>query len=481
MSLSRKVSESLTRSMEGQLMLLFTAGATLLLITASVTLYEAIHHYMDGRMDPLFAGIIDDTIGDLSEPDGVQDVATELAAARVGAPPYWMRILDGKLAIAVETRGMSERVPLAEFPPPPVAGTARRDYIDASGRWMSVAVRAVNAHGAPFIIQVAEDRNADREFLRELRWMLGSLVAVGMLFSTAIASIVTRRGLRPLKAMERAVADVRVPQLAVRLAERSWPRELAPLALAFDQMMDRLEESFNRLSQFSADLAHELRTPIANLRGEAEVALTRVRTADEYRRVLESSMEEYERLTEITSKLLFLARADAEETEANLREIDARTVIDGLVEFYEPWAEERGVAVQSAGNAALRADAVLLRRALANLIENALHFTPPGGRVTVEIIPAGALSAFPRIHNPTPSEEAPENCLKIVVADTGCGIAPEHMPKLFDRFYQADPSRRKGGAGLGLALVKSIMNLHGGSATITSRSGLGTEVTLRFP
>jgi two-component system heavy metal sensor histidine kinase CusS len=346
---------------------------------------------------------------------------------------------------------------------------------------MSLAVRTVNSHGARFTIEVAEDRKADREFLREFCWMLAGLVSVGVLFSAAMASVVTRRGLRPLRAMEQAVGDVRVPQLAERLGARAWPRELAPLALAFDKMMDRLVESFTRLSQFSADLAHELRTPIANLRGEAEVALTKERTADEYRHVLESSMEEYERLTEMTSKLLFLARTEAEEAEVNLQEIDGRAVIDAILEFYEPWAEERGVALQSSGNATLRADAVLLRRALANLIENALHFTPPGGSVSVEIISAGGISAVPQPHNTAPAREIPGKWIKIVVTDTGCGIAPEHLPKLFDRFYQADPSRRKGGTGLGLALVKSIMNLHVGSVAIISQPGAGTEAVLQFP
>jgi len=462
-------------------MLLFTASATFLLIAVSVGLYGAIRHYMDRRIDPLLAGIIDDTTGDLNEPGGVQEVANELEASHARTPPYWVRILDRNQAIAVETRGMSERVPLTEFPPVPASGTGRRDYIDGNGHWMSVAIRRVDAPGADFTVEVAEDRHADREFLGELRWMLGGVVAAGVLFSGTMTSVVTRRGLRPLKAMEQAVADVRVPKLVERLGERSWPRELVPLALAFDQMMDRLVESFTRLSQFSTDLAHELRTPIANLRGEAEVALTRSRTADEYRRVLESSMEEYERLTEMTSKLLFLARTEAEEAEVNLQEIDARSVIEALLEFYQPWAEERSITLSSAGTASLRADAVLLRRALANLIENALHFTPPGGRVTIEIVLAGGVNAVLRLQSSTPPEEAPGNWLKIVVTDTGCGIAPEHLPKLFDRFYQADPSRRKGGNGLGLALVKSIMKLHGGSVAIISQPSVGTEVTLRFP
>ncbi len=324
---------------------------------------------------------------------------------------------------------------------------------------MSVAAIDATGPGATYLIQVAQDRREDAGFLRSLRWMLGGLVAAGVLFAAGMARLVARRGLRPLKAMEQAVAQVRAPRLNERLAEREWPRELAPLAAAFDEMMDRLEESFSRLSEFSADIAHELRTPIANLRGEAEVALTRGRTSEEYRQVIESSMEEYARLTEMTAKLLFLARADAEEAEVKPEELDCRAAVDALCEFYDPYAEERGVVLKRQGNGMVNADAVLLRRAVANLIENALRFTPAREEVTVEVAEPGIVR----------------------VRDTGCGIPPEHLPRLFDRFYQVDPARRRGGHGLGLALVKSIMKLHGGTVTITSEPGRGTEATLRFP
>ena len=323
---------------------------------------------------------------------------------------------------------------------------------------MSLGAQNIEAQGEKFTIQVAEDRREDVEFLRQLRWMLGGLIVGGAVFSGGMAIAVTRRGLRPLGAMERAVMQVRAPRLNERLGAHDWPRELTPLAAAFDEMLDRLEESFARLSRFSADLAHELRTPIANLRGEAEVALTRSRGAEEYRHVIESSLEEYERLTEMTTKLLFLARADADEAEVKPEDLDTRAMIDEMREFYEPFAAERGVTLKCAGQARVKADKVLLRRAVANLIENAVRFTPPGGEVTVATAEPGV----------------------ITVTDNGCGIAPEHLPRLFDRFYQADPARREGGTGLGLALVKSIMKLHGGTVTIASEPGRGTEATLRF-
>jgi len=445
--------------MEGRLLLLFTAGATALLIGISVTLYAAVLHYMEGRADVSLEAQIDDAHSDLSEVDGVQDVISELADADAGETEFWLRVLDKNGKTLAQSHGMDERLPASLFAGPQRAEVRGRDYTVGDGTWMSLTSEAVTANGVEYTIQVAEDRHADRDFLRELRWILGGLIAAGVLYSAWMARMVTRRGLRPLKAMEKAVERVRATQLGTRLGKQDWPRELVPLATAFDDMMDRLEESFNRLSQFSADLAHELRTPIANLRGEAEVALSRGRTAEEYRHVIESSMEEYARLTSMAEKLLFLARADADEAEVKPEEIDGRAAIDALWEFYEPYADERGVHLKCHGSGQVMADAVLLRRAVANLIENALRFTPPGKEVNVEVAPGGIIR----------------------VTDAGSGIAPEHLPRLFDRFYQVDPARREAGAGLGLALVKSIMQLHGGSVAITSEPGRGTEATLRFP
>lgn len=445
--------------MQGRLLLLFAAGATALLIGISASLYVAIVHYMQGRAEVFLADKSADVEEDMTDPGGIQEEASDLGAPTKGESVCWIRILDANGRALAETRQMARRAPIAEFPAPPSTGLARRDYMDGNGRWMSLAARNVIVAKAKYTIQVAEDRRADEEFLRELRWMLGGFTVAGAVFSGIIALEVTRRGLRPLSEMEQAVVRVSAPRLDERLGKLLWPRELRPLAAAFDAMMDRLEESFTRLSRFSADLAHELRTPLANLRGEAEVALTRSRSAEEYRQVIESSMEEYGRLTEMAGKLLFLARADAEEAEVKAEELDAGSVADALLEFYEPYAEERGVMLKREGQGPIKADGVLLRRAVANLVENALRFTPTGGQVTVEVRERGI----------------------VAVKDSGCGIAPEHLPRLFDRFYQVDPARRGGGTGLGLALVKSIMNLHGGTVTVTSELGQGTEVTLLFP
>jgi two-component system heavy metal sensor histidine kinase CusS len=242
----------------------------------------------------------------------------------------------------------------------------------------------------------------------------------------------------------------------------AWPRELQPLAIAFDDMLERLDDSFTRLSQFSADLAHELRTPIANMMGEAQVALTRDRTADEYRETIESTIAECERLSRIVDNLLFVARADAAREPIARKRLDARNAVEKIAAFYQTIADDRHVTISCNGEGQIYADPDLFERTVGNLIDNALRFTPENGSIQITL-----------------SEHDAD--FEVAVNDTGCGIAPEHLPRVFDRFYRAESSRGSDGAGLGLALVKSIMDLHGGSAKIESEIGRGTTVMLSFP
>jgi len=262
--------------------------------------------------------------------------------------------------------------------------------------------------------------------------------------------------------MTRSLEQIGPTHLNERIVPGGWPRELQPLAVAFDDMLARLEVSFTRLSQFSADLAHELRTPIANILGEAQVALTRDRTSNEYREVIESTVVECERLSGIVDNLLFVARADADREPIERKWFDARATVEKIAAFYQTIADDYHVAISCKGEGQIYADPVLFERAVGNLVDNALRFTTQNG--SIQIVLAEDAANF-----------------EVGVSDNGCGIAPEHLPRVFDRFYRAESSRGSDGAGLGLALVKSIVDLHGGSTTIESELGRGTTVTLTFP
>jgi len=234
------------------------------------------------------------------------------------------------------------------------------------------------------------------------------------------------------------------------------------LTIALDAMLARLEESFARLTEFSANLAHELRTPINNLRGEAEVALSRARSEEEYRHIIESSIEEYERLSRMVGDILFLARPDQG---LLLDRIEVRAEIETLAEYYRNVADEQQIAITIQGTGSVSAEPHLFQRAVGNIISNALYYTPSGGHIGVTI------------------EAAQDGWLEIRIKDDGIGIPAPDLPLIFDRFYRSAQARLRHnqGSGLGLAIVRSIMLLHGGSVGISSDPGQGTVVTLRFP
>jgi two-component system heavy metal sensor histidine kinase CusS len=266
--------------------------------------------------------------------------------------------------------------------------------------------------------------------------------------------------------MSETVGRIRSTALRERFELPGLPAELFVLAGAFNEMLDRLERSFQRLTQFSADISHELRTPVNNLRGEAEVALDKARTPEEYRDVLGSCLEECERLGRLIDSLLFLARADDPQTQIDRRPVDVTRELETVHAMYEATAAEAGVrwTVDAAGAAHAALDRTLFHRALGNLVANAVAHTKPGGSIRLAASTDGT-------------------SLHVEVSDTGSGIPPEHLPKVWDRFYRADAARsgEAGRVGLGLAIVKSIVILHGGSVEITSQVGRGTRVSLRFP
>jgi two-component system heavy metal sensor histidine kinase CusS len=228
-------------------------------------------------------------------------------------------------------------------------------------------------------------------------------------------------------------------------------------------MLGRLEASFEQLSRFSADVAHEFRTPVNNLVAAASVTLARARSSSEYQDTLAVIVEEGERLTRMISSMLFLARADNAKQAVHKEALSTGAEFSKLREFFEALAEQRGVTIVTEGDVPLDADPMLLRRALSNLLENALQHTRAGGEVRLA------------------AAQTPQ-AVRISVTDSGDGIAPEHLPHLFTRFYRADPSRAASErSGLGLAVVKTIAELHGGTVQVESTPGQGTRVTIAFP
>jgi len=452
------------RSIASQLVVLFTLAAAFLLCCGLGALYWIVVNHAFEEDNEVLADKVAGVRADLSTPGGI-NVATEgLKSARAGErAAYWVRVLDSNGRILAETPGMTASLPPTVFPATssqPVSQNPK-DF-RADNRLFSLATIAHETAGERFTIQVAQDRTADDQFMKQFAALLGAVLALGVAASAIIAFTVTKRGLRPLGEMTSALKRVGPQQLHQQVGPSGWPRELQPLAVAFDNMLHRLEDSFVRLSQFSADIAHELRTPIGNIRGEAEVALTRSRSPEEYREVIESTIAESQHLGHIVDNLLFLARTEAAEGHLQLSSFNGRAAIEKIAAYHELIAEEQKLTIRCHGEGTFVADEMLFSRAVNNLVENAVHHTPAGGSIEITIATRGQLS-------------------EVSVKDTGAGIAPEHLPRVFDRFYRADSARTSEGVGLGLALVKSIMDLHGGTAQIESEPGQGTTVTLSFP
>ncbi len=397
-----------------------------------------------------------------------QEVREEAEISAESQSPFFLRVLDSDNRLLVETPEMARSLPVSVFPDPHASEMNQRTW-RATDRVYFLLASAEASGGSPgsahWRVQAAINISAAQALLGRYRRDIVIVLTAGLLFATLLGVLITRRGLRPIADITRATERIGAQQLRERINAGAWPNELVVLATAFDRMLDRLQEAFERLTQFSADLAHELRTPINNLMGEAQVALSRERTATEYTRLFQSALEEYGRLARMIDSMLFLAQADQARAMLVCMPLDARAELQAVCEFYQALADERGISLSCEGGGTIVADQPLLRRALSNLLSNALKYTPSGGRVTLR-----ALSE-------------PGTPARLSVIDSGIGIAREHLPKLGDRFFRIDPARTDSasGSGLGLAIVRSIMALHGGRVSIDSSPRHGTTVSLEFP
>ena len=450
------------RSIATQLVLLFTLCAALLLSCSLGLFYWIVVRHAFEEDNAVLADKFAAIRNELRQPAGIALVVQDLQSPRTGeAAVYWIRVIGPDGSVVAQTVGMERVLPIFIFASPISNRSSPVDY-RSDGKLFSLLAQADTVNDRNYTIQIAQDRSSDERFRKQFRTLLVLGIGLGVVASALIAVTVTRRGLRPLTAMRRALERVQPAHLNERIDPERWPTELRPLAASFDHMLMRLEDSFTRLSQFSADLAHELRTPIGNMLGEAQVALTRERSPKQYREVIESAAAECERLSAIIDNLLFLARADAAEQQVNRSTFNGRAALDKVASFYQALAEDRHIAISCSGGADVSADPILFNRAISNLVDNALRFTSDGGEIRISI-------------------GASEGGTEVSVCDSGAGIPPEHLPHVFDRFYRGDKSRSSAGTGLGLSLVKSIVDLHGGSVSIDSQPNRGTAVILTFP
>ncbi|WP_395604377.1 heavy metal sensor histidine kinase [Pseudomonas sp. B21128] len=321
---------------------------------------------------------------------------------------------------------------------------------------------AQGPNGESLTVIAGKVLNEREQMLASYRMRLYVAIGLGALLAFALGLVLLRRGLQPLRQLSAAVRGIDLRSLDQRLPAVGTPAELLEPVNALNAMLARLEDSFQRLSQFSADLAHEIRTPLHTLLASNGQALNHPRSTAEYQEVLASNMEEFERLKRMAENLMFLARAEQAERALDLRTLDLADIGSELCDYFEALADDRGIHLRNMFSGQLCADQQLLQRALGNLLANAVRHADVGSVISLR------------------QRDEPGLCW-LQVNNYGPAIAPEHLDKLFDRFYRVDPARAEPGdsGGLGLAIVQSIMQLHGGQVRVSS-DATGTVFELGF-
>lgn len=380
----------------------------------------------------------------------------------------WSRTWD-LAAAAVSSIGASDELP--EF-----RGEVMRAIREDDDTW-----RDITLDGEPYrvlfvpierdgdligVLEVGQSREEQAEALGALARILLLGVPIAVAATVLGGFVLAWRALRPIDRITRKARTISAEALDQRLDMDLPDDELGRLAQTFDEMLARLDIEFRRQRQFTADASHELRTPLAALKGHVDVALSRPRDIDEYRRVLDRVNVEVDRLIGLVQSLLVLARADAGEVVLRRERLDLGELLQAAAEQVGPLAEDRGLTLNAGGEPGLLVDAdeTLLLQLVLNLIDNALKYTPAGGAIGVSWARDGANA-------------------RITVTDNGPGIEPEHLRRIFDRFYRVDKARSRGdgSSGLGLSIAKWIAEAHGGSLTVASEPGKGSTFTFLLP
>jgi len=419
----------------------------------------AVHELLARNLARHQQELLDDRIEDLSymlvrgrATDLVDRVHEKIAALTGdGRTQYWLWSEDPAWRYGADAQHMASvtRASHGMLLMPIGAG---REQLAVAGR----DIAATPAH-PPLRLVAGVDTAPIGQILRDFEIRLLPVILCGALLVAALSYRVASVGLKPVARLSADARRIGPHTRDQRLRMSALPLELAEFGSSFNSALDRLDAAYTQLESFNADVAHELRTPLANLIGQTQVTLARERTAHELREVLQSNLEELERLRTIVSDMLFLARAERGERAARCVEVSLAREIGKTVEFFGVLLEEAGVEVDVQGDARAIVETSLFHRAVTNLLQNAIQHAPRGARILARI---GGTAGAAEVSVSNPSEP----------------IAPEQLPRLFDRFYRVDASRPNSDAnhGLGLAIVKAIATMHGGRVFAHSQAGVTT-------
>lgn len=458
------------RTIRARLTLGYVALLAVILILFSGVLYLTLARSLDQQVDDNLAVNAEQAAGAINIDQGQINFQTNEGdpsdVAGVRDRGYLVRLVDAQGAL-LDTNARFAALPVS----PDALRAARNgqsvyETVTASGVAYRIYSRPITENNQFYgVLQLAQSLDDVMSTLQSLALLLALIVPLTLAFASFGGFWFAQRALAPMDRITRAAQRISAQDLSQRLNLDLPDDEVGRLARTFDAMLARLDEAFQRERQFTADASHELRTPLTVMRGEIDVALNRPRAKEEYARVLRELGQDVDRLTQMANDLLVLARADASKLPIAFDAVNAQRLLQAVGDEMRPLADERGITLIENAEAKLTlwADEDKLLNVLFNLVENALKFTPRGGTIT--------LSATRE------NEHA-----VIAVADTGAGIAPEHLPHIFERFYRADEAHAaNGGAGLGLAIAHALVTAQRGTIQAHSVLGQGTTFTIRIP
>lgn len=456
-----------SRSIAWRLALAFAAICALVLSTIGVFLYRSLASEIAWRDDMALLGRLEQVRALLADSDSLDALQARprLYQNMLGNLDSLLLVqrADGSKVITINPRQRAlppvQAIPRGQPPQRSDVLTWRApDGVELA----LLSGQAQGPNGESLTVIAGKVLSEREQMLGSYRLRLYLAVGLGALLAFTLGLVLLRRGLRPLRKLSEALRGVDLRSLDQRVPTAGTPAELLEPVHALNGMLVRLDDGFQRLSQFSADLAHEIRTPLHTLLASNGQALNYPRSSTEYQEVLASNMEEFERLKRMAENLMFLARAEQAERALDLRTLKLHEIGDELCDYFEALADDRGIRLENTFSGELLADQQLLQRALGNLLANAVRHAD-----------AGSVISLCR-------RDEPDMCW-LQVHNLGPAIAEEHLGKLFDRFYRVDPSRTEPGdsGGLGLAIVQSIMQLHGGRVRVSS-DATGTVFELGF-
>lgn len=435
----------------------------------SIALYLGIRHSLYHEVDSFLAGEVMEFRAILSAAHGNLDdvqrrIRAELGSRHRGDLTFRLLDTDGRVLLtSAPSNGLPDPWPT---PSPPRGGILFRTE---SGSELATHTRTgsqwVAVDGYTHIVQATYLLDQVNSSLTRFVQICAAALAVAAVFAVIGGRMLATRSLRPVGRMVSAAREISMANLEQRLDRTGNGDELDVLAATFNEMFERLEKQVRKLRQFTADAAHELRTPLAALRGNSELALLQHRPVEEMRVVLADSIEEYDRLARIADDLLLLARADADQDIVRRAPLRLDAAVADVIDLFSPIAEERGVELKfdAAPEVWIDGDDGRMRQMIGNVLDNAIKYTPAGGQVGVELV-------------------AHAGSVDLTFRDTGAGVPAEHVPHVFERFYRADPARTpQRGAGLGLAISRAIVEAHNGTIQLSSTPSFGTTVRVRLP